>query len=255
MTHSHNNLIGYWLIESAPKDSTEGSGEVYLRFTDDGLLQWGYENQWRICVISHNYRIENNKILTICPPNPREESSSFVITEDGKLKLFYSNYETIWVKTDKKNFFDSKEIWDPGILFERQEDYISLLNRKPHPIEIKRSEYLGVSPQTVVNTNVLWKCWQYSRSAFATFHFEDFRYIVEQGVLINDESNMDETLLCYLAADGYTDAIELMLDNGVNINHQDITGNTPLDYAKGENRISVIEFLKKRGGKFSNEMC
>lgn len=182
MITSHSKLTGYWLIESAPEDSTEGSGEVYLRFTDDGLLQWGYENQWRICVISYNFRVENNKILTVCPPNPREEFSPFIFTEDGKLKLFYSNYETIWSRTDKKNFFDSKEIWDPGIPFARQEDYMSLLSQKPLPLEIKRAKYLGVSPQIIINTGVLWNAWKYSRSEFATFHFEDFKYILEQGV-------------------------------------------------------------------------
>ena len=255
MMPPQNEIVGYWLIESAPDDSSERAGEVYLHFTEDNVLQWGYENRWRICVISYNYQIECNYIQTTCPPNTRKEFSEFSFTKDGKLKLFYSNYETIWVKTHKQDFFESKNIWNPGILHTSQENYMEFLNSKPHPLEIKRAEYLGVSPQIIINTAVLWESWRYSRAAFAKFHFEDFKYILEQGVLVNDEGNMDETLLHYLAGDGYIDAVELMLNNGANINHPDITGNTPLDYAKWKNRTSVIEPLKKRGGKSGDEIC
>ncbi len=87
-------------------------------------MQWGYENQWRICVTSYDYWVEKESIGTICPPNPRKEITPYSISENEKLKLAYSNYETIWAKTNKQEFFESKNIWNPGILFGRQEDYM-----------------------------------------------------------------------------------------------------------------------------------
>jgi hypothetical protein len=251
---SKNELVGYWIIESAPESSPEGAGEIYLRFTENGLLQWGYENQWRICVISYDYWIEKESIGTVCLPNPRKEFTPYSISEDGKLKLAYSNYDTVWVKTNKQEFFESKNIWNPGIPFDIQEDYMSLLNSPPHERQIKRADYLGVSPQILVNTNVLWKVWEYSRSAFASFHFEDFKYILEQGVLIDDKNNLDDTLLIHLAADDYTEAVKLMLDNGADINHKDISGNTALDFAIFANRIDTIKLLKERGALSGSEL-
>lgn len=246
-------MVGYWIIASAPENTSEAHGEIYLRFTENGLLQWGYENQSRICVISHDYWIENQNIGTICAPNPRKEFTPFSITNDGKLTLAYSNYETIWTETGKQKFFESKNIWNPGILFERQEDYMALLSSSPHAMEIERADYLGISPQILVNTNVLWKAWKYSRDAFASFHFDDFKYILEQGVLIDDDDNMDTTLLSYLAEDGYKEAVRLMLDNGAEINHKNILQMTALDFAIWTNQTETIKFLRERGAKLGTE--
>ncbi len=254
MVESQNNLVGCWIIDSAPENTGEVAGEVYLRFTENGLLQWGYENQWRICVISHDYWIEGESIGTICPPNPRKEFTPYSIIPDGKLRLAYSNYETIWAKTEKQEFFESNNIWNPGILFERQEDYMSLLNSPPYDYQIKRADYLGISPQILVNTNVLWQAWSYSGAAFASFHFDDFKYILQQGVFTEETCNMGNTLLSYLAADGYIEAVELLLNQGANINHKNISQATALDVAIYANQSNVVELLRKKGAKLGNEI-
>ena len=169
MSRELNSLIGYWVLDSAPENTAE-IGEFYLRFTSDGLLQHGNQNKWRIYVLSFQYEIEGDAIATICPPNPRTELTPFSIAEDGRLILSYGNYDTVWAESDKKDFFESDKIWDPGILFERQIDYISLLDSKPRDYQIKWAGLLGISPQVLVNTDALWKCWKYGRSPFASFH-------------------------------------------------------------------------------------
>jgi hypothetical protein len=248
MNGSENELIGYWSSES------EFGSTVYIRFTEDGLLQWGYENEWRICNISHNYRIENETLATICPPNPRKEFTPYTISPDGVLKFIYTNRETIWKRAEKQAFFDSENIWDPGILFGRQIDYMALLGQPPHPFQIKRADYLKISPQTIVNTHALWNAWEYSMAEFASLHLDDFKFILEQGVLIDEDDNMDTTLLSHLAADGHIEAVRLLLDNGADINHINILSATALDSAIWTNQSETIKLLRERGAKTGEEL-
>lgn len=253
MSSQLNSLIGYWVVDSAPEQTHE-IGQICLRFTSEGLLQEGNENKWRIYVLSFKYWIEGDAIATICPPNPRTELTPFSIAKDGKLILPYRNYETVWVRTEKKEFFDSNNIWDPGILFERQTDYLSLLNSKPQDYQIEHALRLGIFPQILVNTNAMWKCWQYARSRFASFHLEDFDHILNQGVLIDDEDNEDRTLLSYLAEDGYTQAVLKALEHGANINHLDLFGTTALDWATWTGRTETIRVLRECGGKLGSDL-
>lgn len=248
MTQIQNELIGYWASE------TQFNSLVYIRFTESGLLQWGYENEWRICNISHKYWSENGNIGTVCSPNPRKELTPYTITVDGILKLSYSNRETIWTKAEKQEFFDSKNIWNPGILFSRQIDYMSLLKSPPHRYQIERAKNMNILPQVLINTKALCSAWEYSRGEFASLHLDDFKYILDQGVLIDENDDMDRTLLSYVAEDGYTEAVKLMLDNGFYINAKDMLQNTALDYAIWKNRTEMTELLRGCGAKLGGEL-
>ena len=242
-----NSLIGYWVLDCAPENAHE-IGIIHLRFTSAGLLQEGYENEARNYVLSFKYWIEGDAIATICPPNPRNEVTPFSIDNNGNLILSDGGYENTWARTEKKDFFDSKSIWDPGILFERQVDYMSLLDSEPYDYQIKRALFLGIPPQILINTVVLWKCWKYGRSRFASFHLEDFDHILNRDVLIDDEDNEDRTLLSYLAEDGLTDAVKSAVEYGANINHADLYGNTPLDYAVWKGRVETVRLMVALGG-------
>ncbi len=253
MLSNTNSLIGYWVLDSDPERAHK-IGEFYLRFTSEGLLQEGNQNKWRIYVLSFRYWIDGDLIATICPPNPRTELTPFSIAEDGKLTLSYGNYDTVWAKSDKKYFFESMNIWDPGILFERQTDYMSLLDSKPQGYQIERALRLDISPQILINTEALWKSWKYSRAAFASFHLDDFQHILNQGVLIDDDDNEDRTLLSYLAEDGHTEAVRLMLDHGAEINHLDIYPLTALDGAIAAKRTDTVVLLRERGAKLASEL-
>lgn len=249
-TNPKNELLGYW----SRLYSDESGQQAYLHFTDDGRLQWGNENQWRICIIPHQYWLTDGHIETVCPPNPRKESTPYSIREDGTLVLSYDNRETKWARVERQEFFESKNVWNPGIPFERQIDYMSMLKLPPNSMLVKHAEHLSISPQILVNTDALWRLWDYSRAEFASFDLADFKYILDQGVLIDRDDNMDATLLCHLAADGRDAAIELMLDYDADMNHRDLTGYTPLDYAVWSNRAETVKFLKELGAKEGCEL-
>lgn len=250
MTQTQNELIGYWAFAS----ETESYWQIYIRFTENSLLQWGYQNEWLICNISHNYWLENGNIGTICPPNPRRELTPYTIAADGTLKLTYSNRETIWTRAEKQEFFESKNIWNPGIPFLRQIDYMALLNSPPHHFQIKRAKNMNISPQILVNTRALWSALEYSNGEFASLHLNDWRYILERGVLVNEDDDMDRTLLSYAAEDGYTDVVELLLNNGFDINTIDILKQTPLDWAIWKDRTETTKLLRERGAKLGKEL-
>jgi hypothetical protein len=251
MPENLNALVGYWAITDAPNNTPEASGNIYLRFTDNGLLQWGYENQRSNCVISFQYWIDGGNVVTIREPQPRKEYTPFSISTNGKLELQYSYYETTWVKAKKQDFFESKNIWDRGDYYREQLDYLSLLKLQPGDIDIRRADYLGIAPQILINTHAMSQCWSYYREPFASFHLDDFEFILDQGVLIDDEDNEDRTLLSYLAEDGHTEAVRLMLDHGAEINHLDIYPFTALDYAT---QHKTIVLLRERGAKLASEL-
>ena len=252
MTQNQDKLIGYWAFSS----ETQFNAQIYIRFTENDLLQWGFENEWNICVMPHTYWIENGKIGTICPPNPRKEQTLFEVNDEGVLKLVYSNRETLWKRAEKQNFFESKnkKICEWGSQYGRQFDYMTLLDKKPDKFQIQRAEYMHISPQIFVNTNALRMLHYYAQAEFSAFHFDDFKYILEQGVYVNEEDDEDTKLLSYFAGDGYTNAVELMLDYGFEINAKDILDNTALDYAIRRNQSETAEILRKRGAKSGKEI-
>jgi len=150
----NSHLIGYWIIDSVEEYAPEYYGQIYLRFTDDNLLQWGYEKPDKICVLSFNYWVEDESIITVLPPNPRREFTPYLIMTDGKLKLTYRNYDTLWAKTTERAFFTSEARWEPDPTMIRP-DYMSLLQQPPSVYQRQAAEYEGVSPQLVINTDAL----------------------------------------------------------------------------------------------------
>lgn len=246
-----NNLIGYW--ESA--NNTENTQQIFIKFTDKGLLEWGFKYKQSIQVMPHNYWFEDGKIGTVCPPNPRKELTEYSVIGDF-LTLIYSNKETLWKKAEEQDFFQNvnKKRCEFGSQYYRQFDYMSMLNEEPKDHHIKFAEYFKIDPQICVNTDALWMLWDYSEAEFVSFHFEDFKYILEKGVEVERDDNMSSTLLSYFAGSGYTDAVELMLDYGFEINAIDILEATALDYAIEKKRIDIVELLRNKGAKTGKEM-
>jgi Ankyrin repeats (3 copies) len=243
-----NHLIGYWIIDSVEEFAPEYYGQIYLRFTGNNLLQWGYEKPEKICVVSFNYWVEGESIVTVLPPNPRKEFTPYSITPDGQLKLTYSNYETLWARTTEQTFFTSEARWEPDPTMSRP-DYMASLQQSPSVHQRQSAEYAGASPQLVVNTNALWRVWEYSNQTFGSFHLDDFKFILERGVISDWRCNEDRTLLMYIAGEGYTEAVHLLLESGFDINAQDLYGDTALNHALYRDRKDTIQLLVARGAK------
>jgi hypothetical protein len=251
---SSNQLIGYWVIDSVREHAPEYYAEVCLHFTDDGLLQWGYEKPEKICVLTFQYVREADSIVTVLPPNPRKEHTPYHITHDGRLRLVYSGYETVWVRTTERAFFNSGARWEPDPTLIRP-DYMASLQMPPSDWQRRVAEAKGVSPRLVVNTNALWDAWRYSQGTFSSFHLGDFEDILGRGVLPDWRSNEDSSLLMLVAAAGYKDAVTLLLDNGYDVNARDLFGATALDHAIHGNQRDVVELLLSCGAKHGNEVA
>ena len=246
MPSDPNSLIGYWRLASASASPQE-IGVTHLRFTTDGVMQEGNENESRIYILSFQYWIAGDSIATICLPNPRIELTKFAIAAERMLILSVGDHETTWSRSEKQAFFESNDFWDPGILFDRQVNYMSLLNSQRRSYQIERAAMLGISPEVLVNTDALWKCWKYGRARFASFHLEDFNQILARHVLIDDEDNESRTLLTYLAEDGNTQAVRKVFEYGADVNHKDVHDLTALDYATLADRHETADLLSTLG--------
>jgi ankyrin repeat protein len=51
------------------------------------------------------------------------------------------------------------------------------------------------------------------------------------------------------ALKGYKEIAELLIAEGADVNANDDDGDTPLDYAIGENHTETADLLRKHGGK------
>ena len=244
----NNHLVGYWVIDTVEEGAPEYYARVHLHITGDGLLQWGYEKPDRICVVSFRYWAEGDSIVTALPPNPRKEFTPYTITSDGKLRLVYSSYETVWVRTTEQLFFSSeaRQESDPTLI---RPDYMASLQLPPTDWQRRVAESKGVSPQLIINTNALWAGWRYSYEPFSSFHLDDFADILERGVLPDWRNNEDRTLLMLVVSGRCKEAVNLLLDNGYDINARDLYGATALDYAVRGNLSDVVELLIARGAK------
>ena len=249
----NKHLVGYWMIDSVEEHAPEYYAQVCLHFTGDGLLQWGYEKPEKICVVSFQYWVEGDFIVTVLSHNPRKEFTPYSFTPDGKLRLVYSNYETVWVRTAEQAFFTSEARWEPDATLFRP-DYMASLQVPPSDWHLRVAESKGVSPQVVVNTNALWAAWRYSHETFSSFHLDDFKEILGRGVLPDWTNNEDRTLLMLVAGNGCRDAVQLLVDNGYDVNARDLYGATVLDYAIRGNQRDVVEILLSRGAKPGNEV-
>lgn len=86
------SLLGRWLSEPS-------SGEdITLEFKEDGRLDYtihGVEKDQKIFL---TYRVENNTLVTNQPSDPREERTSFMLTEDDKLVLVYGDQRSLYIR-------------------------------------------------------------------------------------------------------------------------------------------------------------
>jgi ankyrin repeat protein len=74
--------------------------------------------------------------------------------------------------------------------------------------------------------------------------------LIRQGADINRQlSDGGETVLMSAAANGKTEVVGVLLENGADVNLKDDRGFTALTYAKIGNHDDVVELLRKHGAR------
>ena len=87
-------LLGKWASQHNSTSFCVNGERTTLEFKEDGRLEYtiiGSEKDQKILLI---YRVENNILITDQPSQPREERTTIVFTEDGKLILVYGNQKS-----------------------------------------------------------------------------------------------------------------------------------------------------------------
>jgi ankyrin repeat protein len=72
---------------------------------------------------------------------------------------------------------------------------------------------------------------------------------------VNTKDNKgDQTPLHYASVMGHKEIVELLIDNGADVNLKCSTGDTPLDWAMNFNHTETADLLRKHGGKTGEEL-
>ena len=82
-------------------------------------------------------------------------------------------------------------------------------------------------------------------------HNEVVELLISKGADVDARWHGDgATPLRFAAARGYKEIVELLISKGADVNAKAVTGETPLDYAKGE----TTDLLRKHSGKTGEEL-
>ena len=86
--------------------------------------------------------------------------------------------------------------------------------------------------------------------ATATGNVEAIKKAIADGADVNVKAVGGGTLLFIAAHEGHKEVAELLIAEGADVNETNGSGETPLDYAKGE----TANLLRKHGGKTGEEL-
>ncbi|SVA62007.1 uncharacterized protein METZ01_LOCUS114861 [marine metagenome] len=86
--------------------------------------------------------------------------------------------------------------------------------------------------------------------ATATGNVEAIKKAIADGADVNVKAVGGGTLLFIAAHEGHREVAELLITEGADVNETNGSGETPLDYAKGE----TADLLRKHGGKTGEEL-
>ena len=86
--------------------------------------------------------------------------------------------------------------------------------------------------------------------ATATGNVEAIKKAIADGADVNVKAVGGGTLLFIAAHEGHREVAELLIAEGADVNETNGSGETPLDYAKGE----TADLLRKHGGKTGEEL-
>ena len=106
MKHEHEDasigklLLGKWATDASDQVVRDEYGDAKLEFGSDGLLTYSVEEDDRIQHIFLTYRVEDGYITTNQPSHPRPERTKFLLTQDGRLHLWFAGQESVFRKLE-----------------------------------------------------------------------------------------------------------------------------------------------------------
>jgi hypothetical protein len=93
-----NSIIGIWHIDSKDMNSIEMLGNVSIEFKVSGELIYIIHLEDRDQLIIMTYEIQGNILISDQPSNPQKEKTEFLITEAGKLELYFGGVKSVFIK-------------------------------------------------------------------------------------------------------------------------------------------------------------
>ena len=91
-------------------------------------------------------------------------------------------------------------------------------------------------------------------NAAITGNIEAVKQHLAAGTDVNAKNKIGSTPLNYAALKGHEEIAELLIAAGADVNARDKDGKTPLDLATKEKKTETADFLRKHGGKTSEEL-
>jgi hypothetical protein len=95
MNSAEQALLGKWISDNADRSGQYST----LEFRSDGRLYYTSYIGDKCQKIFLTYHVENEFIVTDQPSHPRQERTSFVLTEDGRLELTYRGEKSSYTKS------------------------------------------------------------------------------------------------------------------------------------------------------------
>jgi hypothetical protein len=91
-------LLGLWRTAPEDTDGTREYGEVTMSFTEDGFLVYSIHSGSVDQEILLRYRTEGGILITDQPSAPREERTTYEITQDGRLELQHGDTHSTYIR-------------------------------------------------------------------------------------------------------------------------------------------------------------
>ena len=100
--------------------------------------------------------------------------------------------------------------------------------------------YYLVQTQQINYKDIIDKICQYNR-------YKSLQVLIDQGINVNIQNNYRNTPLHYACSFNRVESVQSLLNNGANVNIQDIIGWTPLHYACRNNNFETVKLLLDNG--------
>jgi hypothetical protein len=90
--------LGTWVSDPEDDLGVKELGEVTLEFGDDGALTYTIHLPDKDQKILLRYEAEDGMITTDQPSQPKIEKTSYAVTSDGRLTLWFGGQRSVYIR-------------------------------------------------------------------------------------------------------------------------------------------------------------